>query len=129
MRKVFEWLDNLRFPGDWAIADMIKQFLRGRRKQITKREKIKREAEDENQAKERAERRRREAILQKRSITLEDDPDSLSTEPTNTNDNMDSEEVDEEADPKTQNWPPARPHKKRHVSPVEDSDEDLYLSE
>jgi hypothetical protein len=53
MRKTFKWLDNRRFPGDWGVAYMIKQYLRGRRRQITKHKKLTREAEVANLAKER----------------------------------------------------------------------------
>ena len=116
MRKVFDWLDNRRFPGDWAIADMIKQYLRGRRRQIMKNEKVTREAEAERLAKE---RRRRQAYLQKRTVLVEDDPKSLAIEEAN-EDNEESE-VD-------LNWPPARPHKKRHISPILD-DSDAQVSE
>jgi hypothetical protein len=108
MRKVFDWLDNRRFPGDWAIADMIKQYLRNRRRQIVKAEKLSREAEAENLAKE---RRRRQAVLQTRTINGEDDPDSLAVEETN----KDNEQLDADS-----NWPPARPHKKRHIVPASD---------
>jgi hypothetical protein len=114
MRKVFEWLDTRRFPGDWAIADMIKQYLRGRRRQITKQEKLTREAEAENQAKE---RRRRQAHLQKRTVLEEDDPESLSI------DGTDEALKDNEAVIDS-NWPPARPHKKRHISPASSSSSD-----
>jgi hypothetical protein len=106
MRKLFEWLDNRRFPGDWAVADIIKQYLRGRRKQITKQDKLTKEAEVK-------ERRRRQAYLQKRTVLAEDDPESLAIEAT------DEALKDEEKD---SNWPPARPHKKRHISPVSDLD-------
>lgn len=114
MRKVFDWLDNRRFPGDWAIADMIKQYLRGRRRQIIKQEKLTREAEDENLAKE---RRRRQAILKKRTIFAEDDPESLAIEET--------DEADNEGfiDDSNRDWPPTRPNKKRHISPASDVDE------
>ena len=76
MQKVFEWLDNCHFPGDWAIADMIKQYLCGRRRQIAKHEKLTREAEAENLAKE---HRRCQALLQKRTVTIlaKEDPESL----------------------------------------------------
>jgi hypothetical protein len=99
MRKVFDWLDNRRFPGDWAIADMIKQFLRGRRRQITKKEKLSREAELEGLAKE---RRRRQEKLQKRTVLAEDDPESVGIEETNN-------EVDVHED--DSNLTPARPKK------------------
>jgi hypothetical protein len=115
MRKTFEWLDNRRFPGDWAVADMIKQYLRGRRKKITKDDKIKKQAEDERQAKE---RRRRQAILQKRTILLEDDSESLAIESGNEGPMADEGLRDE-------NWPPVRTNKKKRISPAtehEDSD-------
>jgi hypothetical protein len=116
MRKVFEWLDNRRFPGDWAIADMIKQYLRGRRKQITKREKLTSEAEAKKLAKE---RRRRQEILEKRVVLGEDDPESLAMEAAN-EDITDDKVLDADV-----NWPPARSNKKRrHVSPAKDSDEE-----
>ena len=115
MRKVFEWLDNRRFPGDWAIADMIKQFLRGRRRQITKNEKLTREAESEGLAKE---RRRRQELLKKRMILAEDDPVSVAIEATN------EALLDNELDEDNSNWPPVRPKKKRHVSPDDDGASD-----
>ena len=105
MCKVFDWLDSRRFPGDWAVADMIKQYLRGRRKQIIKKEKLTREADADRLAKE---HRRRQAVLEKRIIIAEDDPESLAIEGTND----DNEELDN--DP---NWPPAHPHKKQHITP------------
>ena len=119
MRKIFEWLDTRRFPGDWAIADMIKQYLRGRRKQLTKQERVKNEVEAENRAKE---RRRRQAILEKRTHLAEDDPESLAIEASNNA--LTDEEVSNSS------WPPARPHKKRHISPTHDqSSEESPLSE
>ena len=105
MRKVFDWLDSRRFPGDWAVADMIKQYLRGRRKQIIKKEKLTRESDANRLAKE---RRRCQAVLEKRIIIAENDPESLAIEGTNDN----NEELDN--DP---NWPPAHPHKKQHITP------------
>jgi len=114
MRKTFEWLDNRRFPGDWAIADMIKQYLRGRRKKVTKDDKIKKQAEDERQAKE---RRRRQEILKKRLVLAEDDPESLEIEAANEGIVADEEDED---------WPPVRPHKQRRIdiSPVPDDESD-----
>ena len=106
MRKVINWLDSCRFPGDWAVANMIKQFLRGRRKQIIKKEKMTREADADRLAKERCSR---QAVLEKRTVIIaEDDPESLAIEGTND----DNEELDN--DP---NWPPACPHKKQHIAP------------
>ena len=116
MRKTFEWLDNRRFPGDWAIADMIKQYLRGQRKKITKEDKIKKQADDERQAKE---RRRRQAILQKRTILVDDDPESLAVE----NEAAETGEPEED-----ENWPPVRPNKKKIISPATD-DSDLSQEE
>jgi hypothetical protein len=112
MRKLFEWLDNRRFPGDWAIADIIKQYLRGRRKQITKQDKLTKEAEV---TKERRRRQAAQAYLQKRTVLAEDDPESLAIEAT--------DEALKEDEEKDSNWPPARPHKKRHISP-DSSDSD-----
>jgi hypothetical protein len=118
MRKVFEWLDNRRFPGDWAIADMVKQHLRGRRKQITKHDKVKREVEAENLKKE---RRRRQAILQKRTILDPEPP--LAIDATN-----EDEELEDSENNPNRDWPPARPHKKRHTSPLEELSELSDLS-
>ena len=120
MRKVFDWLDSRRFSRDWAVANMTKQYLRGRRKQIIKREKETREADANRLAKE---RRRRQAVLEKRTFIAEDDPEALAIEETNDN----NEELD--GDP---NWPPVRPHKKQHVaplSPLSSVDSDGHVSE
>jgi len=111
MRKTFEWLDNRRFPGDWAVADMIKQYLRGCRKKITKDNKVKKQAEDERQAKE---RRRHQAILQKRTVLEEDDPESLAIE---------AAKKGTMADEEDENWPPVRPNKKNRISPATDDSE------
>ena len=114
MGKVFEWLDNCCFPGDWVIADMIKQYLCGRCRQITKHEKLTREAEAANLAKE---CRRHQALLQKRTMTIlaEEDPESLAIKGIH-----DDEVVSQAQDCQ---WPPARPNKKCHISPaMEESD-------
>ena len=105
MRKVFDRLDSRQFPGDWVVADMIKQFLRGHHKQIIKKEKLTREADAYRLAKERC---RRQAVLEKWMVLAEDDPKSLAIEGTND----DNEELDNNP-----NWPPARPHKKQHITP------------
>lgn len=115
MRKTFDWLDTRRFPGDWATADMTKQYLRGRRKQIAKSDKISREAEAEDLANE---RRRRQAYLQKRTILEEGDPESLAIEGTNKAPQEDNS-----------NWPPTRPKKKRRVSPVPSESSDSQSPE
>ena len=108
MRKTFEWLDNCRFPGDWAVADMIKQYFRGRRKKITKDDKIKKQAEDKQKAKERC---RHQAILQKQTVLLEeDDPESLAIEAANASGTSSDEEDSEE------NWPPVHRNKKARIS-------------
>lgn len=39
MLKNFEWLDNSHFLGNWVVANMIKQYLRGQHKKITKDDK------------------------------------------------------------------------------------------
>ena len=105
MRKVIDWLDSRQFLGDWAVANMIKQFLQGRRKQIIKKEKMTREADADRLAKE---RRRCQAVLEKRTVIIAEDFESLAIKGTND----DNEELDN--DP---NWPPARPHKKQHIAP------------
>ena len=122
MQKVFEWLDNRHFPGDWAIADMIKQYLRGRRRQIVKHEKLTREAEAANLAKEC--RRCQALLLQKRTVTIlaKEDPESLAIEEIH-----DDEVVSQALDCQ---WPPARSNKKRHISPaMEESDNNSGLEE
>jgi hypothetical protein len=58
---------------------------------------------------------RRQAILQKRTVLAEDDPESLANDIEATNDSDTLMDDD-------QNWPPARPKKKVHVSPAEESD-------
>ena len=114
MRKTFEWLDNHHFPGDWVIADMIKQYLWGHRKKVTKDNKIKKQAEDERHAKE---RRRCQEILKKRLVLTEDDPESLAIEAANKGTVADEED---------ENWPPVCPHKQHRIdiSPVPDHESD-----
>jgi len=114
MHKTFEWLDNRRFPGDWAIADMIKQYLWGHCKKVTKDDKIKKQAEDKRQAKE---HRRCQEILKKQLVLTEDDPESLEIEAANEGIVADEEDED---------WPPVCPHKQRRIdiSPVPDDESD-----
>jgi len=54
-----------------------------------------------------------EWILQKRTVLVEDSPESSAIEGSKDNQGT-------EVDP---NWPPARPHKKRHISPAADDSE------
>ena len=114
MHKTFEWLDNCHFPGDWAIADMIKQYLQGHRKKVTKDDKIKKQAEDEHHAKE---CRRCQEILKKWLVLAEDDPELLAIEAANEGTVADEED---------ENWPPVHPHKQRRIdiSPVPDHESD-----
>ena len=114
MCKTFEWLDNRHFPGDWAIADMIKQYLQGHRKKVTKDDKIKKQAEDEHHAKEHC---RHQEILKKRLVLAEDDPELLAIEAANEGTVADEED---------ENWPPVHPHKQRciDISPVPDHESD-----
>ena len=108
MHKTFEQLDNHHFPGDWAVADTIKQYLHGRCKKITKDNKIKKQAEDEQKAKE---CHRHQAILQKWTVLLEeDDPESLAIEAANASGTSSDEEDLEE------NWPPVHRNKKARIS-------------
>lgn len=104
MRKTFEWLDNHCFSGDWAVADMIKQYLRGQCK-ITKNDKMKKQAKDKRQAKE---HHRHQAILQKWTVLAEDDPKSLAIEAANEGTMANEEDG--------KNWPPVCPNKKNCIS-------------
>lgn len=99
---------------------MIKQYLRGQHKKITKDDKVKKEAEDKHQDKEHQEHCRHQLILQKWVVLAENDPGSELLE----NEAIMTDQADED-----ENWPPVWPNKKQRTEDLELSEDlDVYDS-